>query len=98
MYDHHINNMTNRIRKRLGLSVDAGEQVRDELYDYWEDKIAVVWCVEDVLGLAEQEELDTSREQAIEVLDYIHEHLDASQGITWDNIERAIEELKNETS
>jgi len=65
-------------------------QVQKVLADYWADKIAVVWGVEDVKSTMadwHQVEIDTiSDETALEVLQTVFENHDCNYGINWETI------------
>lgn len=76
------------------------EQARLTLENFWEDKYLIVWEADDVLGYEFQDEAGEprpagelyglTREDAVAILGLI-EH-DAGLGVTWLNIEYAIQE------
>lgn len=78
MYQHIIREQVGTLLK-AGLVQDE-TAARAELERYWEDKIADVWCDEDVLMLRP----DLTREQAIDVLQRTFDKKDSSIGINWD--------------
>jgi len=88
MYDHHICGMCDHL-VATGLISDP-VQVKKVLADYWADKIAVVWGVEDVKDtMAEWHEVEIdviSDETALEVLHTVFEQHDCNFGITWETI------------
>jgi hypothetical protein len=56
-------------------------------------EIQITWCTEDVLDTAKQMEVKLTEEEANDVLFTIEANHDANFGITWDNIEWAIQDL-----
>lgn len=52
-----------------------------------EDEIASVWCVEDVMGMLEDDDRQLSEEEARIVLQNVDRCHDASIGINWDAID-----------
>jgi hypothetical protein len=55
--------------------------------------IEIRWSTEDVLGKAEEMDIELTEEQADVILDNIERSHDASVGINWDVIEYHIESL-----
>lgn len=55
--------------------------------------IEIRWSTEDVLGKAEEMDIELTEEQADAILDNIERSHDASVGINWDVIEYHIESL-----
>ncbi|MBI2836121.1 MAG: DUF1380 family protein [Chloroflexi bacterium] len=52
-----------------------------------DEHVAVhIWCEEDVLGKAEELGYLCTKEEAQEILDDIHQHIDCELGITWDTL------------
>jgi hypothetical protein len=54
-----------------------------------QNKIAVIWCIEDVRGLRP----DLSDEQAWEVLQQVRDIHDADWGINWTTLEQVADDL-----
>jgi len=88
MHDHHICGMCEHL-VATGLISDF-VQVQKVLADYWADKIAVVWDVEDVKStMAEWQEVEIdaiSDETALKVLQTVFENHDRNYGINWETI------------
>lgn len=62
-----------------------------------EDHVAfAIWSLDDVLVRAEENEVKISEEQAKKILDTLNDHQDCTQGITWDSIDNALNELEEE--
>lgn len=57
-----------------------------------DDYIEIRWTVADVLEVDDTLTVDEARR----VLQYVKHHHDANYGITWDTIEYAIEDLREE--
>ena len=104
MYKFHIDNMVNNVLDSLnnafpkGLALTEIEKIalagaiRAGIEKEWEDKIAVTWCVEDIHSLVwDFHGRKISNKDALEILNNIFNHLDASQGINWDVIESWID-------
>ena len=84
MYRHEIAGMAEKIAQIE--QVDA-EKIRKALEEYWEDKIAVIWGVEDVQDLAENEGIELTKEEARDILRTALRRHDASIGINWTVLE-----------
>ena len=91
MYDYILEEMADAISKEL--RVDNAE-VLNILGRYWQDKIAHVWQVEDVFESAQRAGKPITREDAVEILHEIFDHLDSDLGITWMTLDIALEDYK----
>lgn len=56
-------------------------------------KVIGGWVIADVMTKAKEMGEDLSVDECVSILDYCEENFDASVGITWDNIEGAIEQI-----
>jgi len=96
MHDHQICEMCYHLVK-AGLISDP-VQAQKVLADYWADKIAVVWGVEDVKStMAEWHEVEIdaiSDETALEVLQTVFENHDCNYGINWETIRATALDMK----
>jgi hypothetical protein len=92
MYSHEINEMANELLK-AGVVADA-DKAADVLRQYWGDKIALVWCVDDVKSIADSEGIEVTDEEAMEVLLKLKNNHDASRGVCWDDIVYTLAEMK----
>ena len=54
------------------------------------EAIAIIWDIDDVIGVAKQQKIQLTKEEAKEILAIIHRHHDANEGINWIVIEAAI--------
>ena len=91
MYDYILEEMADAISKEL--RVDNAE-VLNILGRYWQDKIAHVWQVEDVFESARRAGKPITREDAVEILHEVFDHLDSDLGITWMILDIALEDYK----
>ncbi|WKZ45854.1 MAG: hypothetical protein QY302_08675 [Anaerolineales bacterium] len=89
MYDYMIEEMADAIAREL--RVDNHNTLR-VLHQYWEDKIAHVWQVDDVLECAMNAGKPITRADALELLQNIFEDLDSELGITWGTLEIELQE------
>lgn len=71
-------------------------QFKKILNKYWEDKIAVSWCVDDVIGRARAKKVKMSKEKARDILSAILSKHDCCYGITWDTIDFYIDDVINQ--
>ncbi|MFZ5903190.1 MAG: hypothetical protein ACOYZ8_06545 [Chloroflexota bacterium] len=91
MYDYMIEEMADAIAREL--RVDNNDALR-VLHQYWEDKIAHVWQVDNVLGCAMNAGKPITRVDALELLHEIFEDLDSELGITWGTLEVELQEYR----
>jgi len=86
MYDHHIEEMTNRLYE-AGLVVDKRSTL-GILKEYWSDRIALVWCLEDVEALLGDRQIEPpmTDDEKREVLANMLRNQDASRGVSWDEM------------
>jgi hypothetical protein len=89
MYDYMLEEMAEAIAKEL--HVDHND-VLGILNFYWQDKIAHVWQVDDMLECARNAGKPITRADAVELLQNIFEDHDSDQGITWLNLELEFQE------
>jgi hypothetical protein len=75
------------IKKGLITDIDTNKnKALDVLKEYWEDKIAIVWQVEDIIDYAKGHKKKVSREKAINILQSMLRRHDCEYGITWETI------------
>ncbi|HPO87258.1 MAG TPA: hypothetical protein PLN86_15560 [Candidatus Hydrogenedentes bacterium] len=91
MYDYMLEEMAEAIGREC--HVDHNEVLRI-LGRYWQDKIAHVWQVEDVLEAAHRAEKPITREDAQSILQEVFHELDSGMGITWLTLDVALEEYE----
>jgi hypothetical protein len=91
MYDHFLEEMADAIAKELHID---NNDVLSILSRYWQDKIAHVWQVEDVLESARRAEKPITHADAQTILHQVFDHLDSDMGITWTTLDVALEEYR----
>lgn len=91
MNDYMLEEMADAIAHELRVK---NQDALSILQRYWEDKIAPVWQVEDVLGAALNVGKPITRADAVETLKDIFEGHDAELGITWTTVEVALQEYR----
>ena len=97
MYHHHIVDMVAAVTHALKLNSEQSLAVEQAIAVCWQDKIAIVWSVEDIQLAAEQNHhCQFTEEDAVHILESLLENHDAELGITWDTIHWCIdEEIEN---
>lgn len=81
MYDHHIRDMATLV---VGKSQ---EDAYKALKEYWRERIAVSWSVDDVIGRAEDRDIKLTEDQALDILSLLESKHDCNIGINWDVID-----------
>jgi hypothetical protein len=89
MYDHILEEMADAISKEL--HVDNND-VLGILNRYWQDKIAHVWQVDDMLECAHNTGKPITRTDAAGLLHNVFDHHDSSMGISWTSLDVALED------
>jgi hypothetical protein len=87
--------MADSINKMLGSHGNEllKKAIEETISSYWEDKIAVVWQADDVMGLAADRGKNISKDQAVDILHSMLDNHDACYGISWDTIDYHISDL-----
>jgi hypothetical protein len=95
MYSHTIKDMVAMVKEAgvLKDNVSGSETIMRLFEDYWEDKIALVWTVDDVLDCADRIGIDITESHAKEVLDIVLHRHDANYGVSWDTFSEYIEDF-----
>lgn len=91
MNDHVIEEMADVISREL--RVDNNDVLR-VLHRYWQDKIAPVWQVDDLLEAALNIGKPITKADAVDILKDLFEGHDAELGITWTTLEVALQEYR----
>jgi hypothetical protein len=89
MNDHVIEEMADTIAKELHIDINDVLRI---LHRYWQDKIAPLWQVDDLLESALNTGTPITKEDAVVVLKDLFEGHDAELGITWTTLEVALQE------
>ena len=88
MHDNIIEAMVRKLKPVLNNPVKA-KQLLDQ---FWSDKMALVWSVQDVHTAANELEVALTNQEAITVLQELHHHHNKQCGIKWVNVTCFIEE------
>lgn len=88
MYDYMLEEMADAISKDLHVDNAAALRV---LAAYWQDKIAHVWQVDDLLETAHRAGKPITRADAAELLHNVFDRHDSNLGISWTCLEVEIE-------
>jgi hypothetical protein len=91
MYDYMLDEMALAVSRKCHADL---HQVMAALCEYWQDKIAHVWEVADLLECAARAGKPITRADAGCLLDQIFDHLDSELGITWLTLEVALEDYQ----
>jgi hypothetical protein len=91
MNDYMLEEMADAISNQL--RVPNGDVLRI-LHEYWQDKIAPVWQVDDLLQTALHAGVPITKDDALTVLKDLFEGHDAELGITWMTLEVALQEYR----
>jgi hypothetical protein len=89
MNDHVIEEMADAISTELHI---PNEDVLRILHHYWQDKIAPIWQVDDLLETALNAGIPITKDDAVAVLKDLFEGHDAELGISWITLEVALQE------
>jgi hypothetical protein len=67
------------------------KEIEEILSDYWENKIAIVWTVNDILEFSKEERsIYLTEGQAKLILKKIHKEHDSENGINWGTLHEAL--------
>ena len=89
MYDHVLEEMADAIAFELNVE---SNNVLGVLNCYWQDKIAHVWQVDDILESARHAGKPITRTDATRLLYNVFDHHDSGMGISWTNLDVALED------
>jgi hypothetical protein len=88
MHHYIIEAMVGALKPALKNSVKA-KHILDQ---FWSDKMALVWDVQDVHTAANEREVALTNKQAIKVLRELHHYHNRQYGIKWEDLTAYIEE------
>jgi len=90
MFNHHLKDMSDMIDKDKSLTMKQRVRIYKTMQKYWDDKIAIVWTVKDVISEAKHNHKRCSKDTAMEILGDLHQNHDANFGITWSAIRECL--------
>ncbi len=88
MYDYMLEEMSDAIALELNVDRNA---VLSILSRYWQDKVAHVWDVDDMLACARRMGKPITRADAAGLLSDVFEDHDSDLGISWSSLSSALE-------
>jgi len=68
------------------------KRAEEILEKFWQDKIALVWDLQDVHTAANEKEVALTNQEAIKVLQELHHYHNKQLGIRWEDVTAYIEE------
>lgn len=89
--------MVDFLIKEGAVKEDQKESFSKALSKYWEGKISLVWSYEDVLGRAEQIDMDISKESAEEIIEDVGAGHDCNAGVSWETLDAYLENYTEES-
>jgi len=89
MHTYMLEEMSDSVAEHCGTNRDDILRV---LSEYWKDKIAHVWQVDDVIDVALRTGIPITAQAANEVLQVVYDHIDCEYGITWTTLDVALED------
>jgi hypothetical protein len=91
MYNYMLVEMAEAVSKKCNVCVT---DALSALTGYWQDKIAHVWQVEDLLETACQAGKPITCQAALELLKSVFDDHDSALGITWQTLEVALNDYR----
>ena len=93
MYLHHIEGMARKINEQFP-GQDNLNFIRQQLYRYWQDKIADVWTADDVLTYANDHfpRVELTDDDAVKIVNEMFHLYNPEVGLNWDVLHTRIEE------
>ena len=88
MHDYIIEAMVKALKPPLK-NAGRAKQILDQ---FWSDKMALVWTVQDVHTAANEREVALTNQEAIKVLQELHHYHDKQLGLRWEDVTAYIEE------
>jgi hypothetical protein len=96
MYDNNINEMAELLKQRGIVSAEKLSAAVEALNEYWGDKIAHIWTVDDAYQAGNNQHRVLSPSEACEMLQRILHKADASIGTSWETLESYVDEYGRE--
>jgi hypothetical protein len=91
MYDYMLYEMADAVARKCNTRID---DAMNALIGYWQDKIAHVWQVEDMLEAARRAGKPILRADAVELLKVIFDNHDSDLGIAWKTLDKVLEDYR----
>ena len=88
MHEHHLDDMVQRLKPVL----KDPPKAKLILKRYWHTRMALVWEVADVHRAANERDVALTNDEAIDVLQTLHNQHNAQYGIKWEDLTTHIED------
>ncbi len=88
MHDYIIESMVEALKPTL----KNPKRAKQILERFWRDKMALVWDVEDVHTSANEREVALTNQEAMQILNKLHEQHNKQYGLQWKDLTDHIEE------
>jgi len=92
MTDHSIRQMVNTLIDNNMIDKKNIHQSIYLLQNYWNDKVAHIWCTDDVITEAERNGITLTEYEALTILDAVGKNIDSNVGVNWDVLSCYIDE------
>lgn len=89
MHTYMLEEMSDSVAEHCGANRDDILRV---LSEYWSDKIAHVWQVDDVIDAALRTGIPITAQAANDVLQNVFNHIDSEYGVSWTTLDVALED------
>lgn len=86
-----------RLLVEKGISSNL-EETKKVLDDYWKDKIAHIWSTEEIIITAKRIGVPINYDHALTILNIVEKNIDSQYGVSWSDIESALESNRMEFS
>jgi ClpP class serine protease len=84
MHSYQVSKMVQQLQKDGLILKSEIKDAENSLKEYWENKIAITWSVEDIMDRARDISISITEDQAKEILQQVLNRHDASIGVNWD--------------
>ncbi len=89
MYDHMLYKMAEAVSEKCGIRLD---DAFNALIGYWQDKIACIWDLDEMLEAALRAGKPITCADAVELLKRVFDQYDPELGITWLTLDVALDD------
>lgn len=87
MHEYNIRDMVSQLVKDNVIPATDTDKAIESLKKHWNGKIAIIWCVSDVIDRAAENDITLSVEKATEILAEVYRRHDCNNGVTWDTLD-----------
>lgn len=87
MHSYQVKAMSHLIAKYFDLAEEKEIIINNILSDYWKERIAITWTLEDIISCGSINGIQVTETEAHKILGYLLKNHDANIGINWEVIE-----------